>query len=144
MDSDEVHFRHNAEELQKAIDVLGLERIQQIGLSKAIKEFIQNFNSKPKQDSKSIDYEIKVEKLQELKLKNRLTLIRDFNIRPQLALQVNEGTITFEEIIRPKIEKEKSAGLDENGFCSECGHVHFSKAGGRSCTSSLCLCGIRG
>lgn len=137
---DKITIFYSDSDLEKLVSGFGTNN--KTDLVKKIRDL--SLNPKSNEDSKSIDYEIKKEKLQELKLKNRLTLIRELKISPDIALKVSNGTIAFEEIFRPKIEKEKSAGLDDNGFCSECGHVHFSKAGNKNCTSALCLCGIRG
>ena len=50
---------------------------------------------------------------------------------------------TLETVIAQPIPENKSAGLDEIGFCSTCGHLHYGTEP-RKCKDPNCLCGVRG
>lgn len=144
MGNESIYFSITNTVIEKLTERLG-KQLSRGDIGEIAKQLVLDFSegkitqANSKDDSKELRNEKLKQEIQKLKLDNRLRLIRELHLSPEIAVQVSENKIAFEEIFRPKMEK-----LQENGFCTTCGHTHFQQAGNRCCTSALCNCGVRG
>lgn len=76
-----------------------------------------------------------------LKMKNRLTLIHDFKVSPDIAVKITNGELKLESIFENEKKKSYLAWVGNKLICDSCGHEHFS-AGSRTCYRVECDCKI--
>lgn len=76
-----------------------------------------------------------------LKMKNRLMLIHDFKVSPDMAIKITNGDQKLESIFQNEKKNFYLSWVGTRLICNGCGHEHFV-SGSKTCTKLECQCNI--